>query len=50
MPIQSLGWEDSMEEEMAIQLQFSCLESPMDGGVWRATVHRVEKCQTQLSN
>ena len=22
-------------------LQYSCLESRMDGGVWRATVHRV---------
>ena len=24
-------------------LQYSCLENPMDGGVWRATVHRVAK-------
>ena len=22
-------------------LQYSCLENPMDGGAWRATVHRV---------
>ena len=22
-------------------LQYSCLENPMDGGDWRATVHRV---------
>ena len=22
-------------------LQYSCLENPMDRGVWRATVHRV---------
>ena len=29
-------------------LQYSCLESPMDRGAWRATVHRVEKSQTQL--
>ena len=27
-------------------LQYSCLENPMDGGAWRATVHRVEKSQT----
>ena len=29
-------------------LQYSCLENPMDRGVWRATVHRVAKSQTQL--
>jgi len=27
-------------------LQYSHLENPMDRGVWRATVHRVEKSQT----
>ena len=31
-------------------LQFSCLENPMDGGAWWATVHGVTKNQTQLSN
>ena len=31
-------------------LQYSCLENPMDGGVWYATVYGVEKSQTQLSN
>ena len=31
-------------------LQFSCLENSMDGGAWQATVHRVTKSQTQLSN
>ena len=30
-------------------LEYSCLENPMDRGAWWATVHRVEKCQTQLS-
>ena len=29
-------------------LQYSCLENPMDRGVWLATVHRVAKSQTQL--
>ena len=29
-------------------LQYSCLESPMDRGVWQATVHRVAKSQTQI--
>ena len=29
-------------------LQYSCLENPMDGGVWWAAVHGVAKSQTQL--
>ena len=31
-------------------LQYSCLENPMDGGAWQATVHRVAKSWTQPSN
>ena len=31
-------------------LQYSCLKNPMDGGAWWATVHRVAKSQTLLSN
>ena len=27
-------------------LQYSCLENPMDRGVWQATVHGVAKSQT----
>ena len=27
-------------------LQYSCLENPMDGGAWWATVHGVVKSQT----
>ena len=27
-------------------LQYSCLENPMDRGVWRATVHKVTKSRT----
>ena len=27
-------------------LQYSCLENPMDGGAWWATVHGVAKCRT----
>ena len=30
-------------------LQYSCLENPMDRGVWWITVHEVAKSQTQLS-
>ena len=29
-------------------LQYSCLDNPMDGGAWRATVHKVTKSQTGL--
>ena len=31
-------------------LQYSCLENPMDGEAWWATVHGVAKSWTQLSN
>ena len=31
-------------------LQYSCLENPMEGGAWWATVHQVAKSQTQLSD
>ena len=31
-------------------LQYSCLGNPMDGGAWQATVHRVAKSQTRLSD
>ena len=31
-------------------LQYSCLENPVDRGVWWATIHRVTKSQTQLGN
>ena len=31
-------------------LQCSCLENPVDGGAWWATVHGIAKNQTRLSN
>ena len=31
-------------------LQYSCLENPIDGGAWRATVHGVAKSRTRLSD
>ena len=30
--------------------QYSCLEKPMDGGAWWATVHGVAKSRTRLSD
>ena len=31
-------------------LHYSCLENPMDRGAWQATVHRVAKSRTRLSD
>ena len=31
-------------------LQYSCLENSMDRGAWQATVHRVAKSRTRLSD
>ena len=31
-------------------LQSSCLENPMGRGAWQATVHRVTKSRTRLSD
>ena len=31
-------------------IQYSCLGNPMDSEAWWATVHRVAKSQTQLSD
>ena len=31
-------------------LRYSCLENPMDGGAWWATVHGVAKSWTRLSD
>ena len=30
--VQSLGWKDFLEKEMATPFQYSCLENPIDGG------------------
>ena len=48
--LQSLGWEDPLEKEMATHSKYSCLENPMERGAWWATVHRVTKTGTQLSD
>ena len=40
----------SVGEGNGTPLQYSCLENPMDGGVWWAAVHGVTKSQTRLSN
>ena len=44
------GWGRSLGGGHGNPLQYSCLENPMDRGAWRATVHRVAKSRTRLSN
>ena len=44
------GLGRSPEEGNGYPLQYSCLENFIDKGAWWATVHRVAKSQTQLSN
>ena len=39
--LDSLCLEDSLEEGMAIHSSSSCQETPMDRGVWQATVRGV---------
>ena len=55
MRVRSLGWEDPLEEGMAIHLEQdclggghgnSCLENPMDRGAWWAMVHTVAELDT----
>ena len=48
--LQSLDWEGLVEEEMASQSSILAWRIPMDGGAWGATVRRVEKNWTRLSN
>ena len=37
-------------EDDGTQLQYSCLENPMDRGAWKAAVHGVSKSRTRLSD
>ena len=48
--VQSLGGGRSPGEANGNPLQYSCLENPMDGEAWWATVHGVAKSWTQLSD
>ena len=50
MWVRSLGWEDPLEEGMAIHSSILARGIPMDTGAWQATDHRVAKSHTRLSN
>ena len=43
------SWDDPLEKGTA-SLQYSGPENSMDRRAWRATVHRVSKSQTRLSD
>ena len=45
-----LGFGRSPGERNSNPLQYSCLENPMDGGAWWATVSGTAKSWTELSN
>ena len=51
----SLGCEDALEkgrspeEANGKQLQYSCLENPIDRGAWQATVHGVARARHDLA-
>ena len=42
------GWEDPPGGH-GNPLQYSCLENPMNIGVWQRTVHPIAKSRTRLS-
>ena len=48
--VQSLGWEDPLEKEMAIHSSVLAWKNPMKGGAWQATVHGVAKSRTRMSD
>ena len=47
--VQSLDWEDPLEEGMATYSSILAWRIPMDRGAWWAFLHGVTKSQTQLS-
>ena len=48
--VQSLGWEDSLEEGMATHSSILAWKILMYRGVWWATVYAVAKSWTQLTD
>ena len=44
--VQSLDWEDPLEEGMAAHSGILAWRIPMDRGTWQTTVHEVTKSQT----
>ena len=48
--VQSLGWEDPLEEEMTTYSSILAWSIPTDRGAWRAAAHGVTKSLTHMSD
>ena len=48
--VQSLGWEDLLEEGMATHSSILAGRIPLDKRSWQAIVHGVTKSRTRLSD
>ena len=48
--VQSLVWEDTLEEGMATHSSTLAWRVPMDRGAWRATVHGFTQSRTRLND
>ena len=48
--VQSLGWQDPLEEGMATRSSILAWRIPMDRGSQQATVHGVSKSQIRLND
>ena len=48
--VRSLGWEDSLKEDMAADSSILAWTIAMDRGAWRAIVRGVTKSRTRLSD
>ena len=48
MQIQSLGWEDPLEEGLATHSSILAWRITKDRGAWQAIAHRVAKSRTRL--
>ena len=48
--VQSLGREDSLEEEMATHSSILAWNNPMDRGACQAIIHGITKSRTRLGN
>ena len=48
--VQSLGWGDPLEKEMAIHTSILAWRIPVDRGPWQAVVHGIANSRTGLSD
>jgi len=48
--VQTLSWEDTLEEGMATHFSILAWRIPVDRGAWQAAVHGVAKSWIQLSD